>query len=345
MESKNDGNAPLPTSHSRQSVPQPDFGPTEVTNVGPSVAADQADPTRGALYKGMEARQDSEYERLRMQHELHKTAMEGKLVRVPLSKDESVRILDSATGDGLWMVDVSATYPNAQFVGTDILQKHFEQLQNIPASITFKIQSVMDEWPTADKDAYDLVHQRYCLAMFSPVKGEGIVKRLFELVKPGGYIQLVDANLVGYDGGEEHPGMTRLMQFIKRAFTEAGMNPAPGPSLAAWLGKAGATDIEETVFSFPMGRLAATPQAQKSTTANLQAMIDNFAMIGSSELRPRATWHSTQQIQCRRPQTETPGYWYSPTDFHTLKQAVVKEMAETGNTWRFLVVTGRRKSM
>lgn len=239
-----------------------------------------------ALYKGMEVRQDNEYNRLRMQHELHKTAMEGELVRVPLSKSVPLRILDSATGDGLWMVDAPTKYPNAKFVGTDILQKHFGQLQHIPASISFKIQSVMDEWPTEDKGAYDLVHQRYCLAMFSPEKDEGIVKRLFELVKPGGYIQLVDADLMRYDGGEAHPGMSKLMKFIQRAFTEAGMNPAPGPSIAGWLRKAGATDIEETVLSFQMGRLAAKSMAQKSTTANLEAMIDNFAMIGSSECIP-----------------------------------------------------------
>jgi hypothetical protein len=242
--------------------------------------------------------------------------MDGELVRVPLSKTAPLRILDSATGDGLWMVDVSAKYPNAQFVGTDILQKHFGQLKNIPTSISFKIQSVMDEWPAEDHGAYDLVHQRYCLSMFSPEKDEGIVKRLFELVKPGGYIQLVDANLVGYDGGEAHPGMSKLMEFIQRGFTEAGMNPAPGPSISGWLRRAGATEIEETVLSFPMGRLAATPIARKSTKANLEAMIDNFAMIGSSKLHSllchSGTEHGRNKYSAandhaqKRPATGTP---------------------------------------
>lgn len=249
-----------------------------------SVILDQANPSRKALYKGMEVRQENEYERLRMQHELHKVAMNGQLIRVPLSKTDSVRILDSATGDGLWMLDVSESYPNAQFVGTDIIGKHFEQLENLPASITFRILSVMDEWPEMDKNAYDLVHQRYCLAMFSAEKDKKIIKALFDLVKPGGYIQLVDANLLGYDGGADHPGMSMMMDFIKRGFTEAGMNPAPGPSIQGWLRETGAADIEETAFSFPMGRLAATPEAQRSTTANLVAMIDNFAVIGSSKL-------------------------------------------------------------
>jgi hypothetical protein len=73
-----------------------------------SVTADQADPQRQALYKAMEIRQKKEYERLRMQHELHKDAMGGELVRVPLSKQTPIRILDSATGDGLVSISSSS---------------------------------------------------------------------------------------------------------------------------------------------------------------------------------------------------------------------------------------------
>jgi hypothetical protein len=37
-----------------------------------------------------------------------------------------------------------------------------------------------------------------------------------------------------------------------------------------------------------------------------------------------------------------PGYWYTPEDFQSLKHAVIKEMTNTGNTWRFHGVTGRK---
>lgn len=246
-----------------------------------SVKQDESDPVRAPLYVGMAVRQQNEYDRLRTQHELHKAAMEGQLIRVPLSQDTPVRVLDSATGDGFWMVDIAKQYPKATLVGTDIVPKHFEQLKDLPASISFKIQSVLEDWPEQDHGAFDLVHQRYCLAMFSPEKDAAIVSRLFKLVKPGGYIQLVDANLLGYDGGDAHPGMTKMMRYMQRGFTDANMNPAPGPNLAEWVGTAGAIDVKE-VLSFPMGCLAATDADQQNTTSNLVNMIDNFAMIGSS---------------------------------------------------------------
>lgn len=247
-----------------------------------SVKQDELDPVRAPLYAGMAVRQQNEYDRLRTQHELHKEAMNGQLVRVPLPQDEPVRVLDSATGDGLWMADVAKQYPKATFVGADILPKHFEQMTDLPLSISFKIHSVLEEWPEEDQGAYDLVHQRYCLAMFSPAKGKDIVSRLFKLVKPGGYIQLVDANLLGYDGGDTHPGMSKMMSYMQRGFTDANMNPAPGPDMAKWVKAAGALYVKEEILSFPMGRLAATKSDQQNTTANLANMIDNFAMIGSS---------------------------------------------------------------
>ncbi|KUL91014.1 hypothetical protein ZTR_00887 [Talaromyces verruculosus] len=269
-----------------------------------SVAADRADPRRAALYKGMEVRQENEYERLRMQHELHKNAMNGELIQVSLSKSEPIRVLDSATGDGLWMKDVAEQYPNATFVGTDINATHFEQIKDVPSSISFKIQS------------------RYCLAMFNPQKEEEIVCRLFDLVKPGGRIQLINANLLGYDGGLQHPSMDQMMSYMERGFREAGMNAAPGPLIAGWLQKAGAVDVQDRVFSFSMGRLAATPEAQVSTSSNLCTVIDNFAMIGS----------------------KIPGYWFSQGQFKALKEAVLEEMEITGNTWRFYVVTATKSS-
>lgn len=239
---------------------------------------------RAAFYKGFSARHVQEYDRLRMQHELQKHAQRNKLIQVPLSKTEPVRILDSATGDGFWMLDVCEEFSNATFMGTDIEPKHFEKLKGLD-NIKCKAQSVTNDWPQEDKAAYDLVHQRYCLAVFTYDQSAEAVKRLFELVKPGGYIQLVEADLLGYISGSKHPGMTELMKYMKRAFVEMGGDPAPGPNVKSWLDNAGAVDITEQVMSFELGCAAPTPELRQMSTANLSGMIDNFASVGSSKSR------------------------------------------------------------
>jgi hypothetical protein len=112
---------------------------------------DKADPSRTGFYKGMEIRQNDEYGRLRRQHLLHKTVMDNKLIRIPLPTERPIQILDSGTGDGIWMLDAANEYPNASFVGTDIQPRHFEQIKNLPPSITFKVQNLLDTWPAEDQ--------------------------------------------------------------------------------------------------------------------------------------------------------------------------------------------------
>ncbi|CAG8958460.1 hypothetical protein HYFRA_00009774 [Hymenoscyphus fraxineus] len=274
----------------------------------------------GGTYKGMSQRQQAEYERLRLQHELHKRAMSGELVRVPLSKTQPIRILDSATGDGFWMLDVSKQYPLASFVGTDLFPNHFKQLKNLPASISFKAQNVLSDWPDEDSNAYDLVHQRHCIGQFSPEKAAAVIKRLFSLVKPGGYLQIVEASNTHFDAGDKHVYMERAMEFLVRYFAEFGATASPGPSAVGWMREAGVVDIREEVLSIPIGVKAVTPEDQAATTANILNIIDNFAAVGS----------------------KNPDHWFTPDDFKALREGLVEELATNGNTWRFWVVTGRK---
>ncbi|KAF2656936.1 methyltransferase GliN [Lophiostoma macrostomum CBS 122681] len=281
---------------------------------------DKADPSRAGFYKGMEIRQNDEYGRLRRQHLLHKTVMGNKLIRVPLPTQDKIQILDSGTGDGIWMLDAADEYPNAMFVGADIQPRHFEQIKNLPPSITFKVQNLLDNWPAEDQGMYDLVHQRYCLAQFTEEKDLNIVSKLLGLVKPGGFVQFVEADMTSFKGGNEHPGMSEFMRFCERAFPEAKMNPRPGPRIKEWLKESGAVDVTEDILSFEMGVSALSEEMRTETTDNMLAIIANFATV------------------C----LQMPNYWYTASDFETLKNLVAEELDTVGNTWRFWVVTAKK---
>lgn len=106
---------------------------------------DEVDLICSGSYKGMDVRQNHEYGRLRRQHLLHKNVMNDKLIRVPLLTDTPITILDSGTGDGIWLLDAADEYPQATLVGTDLFEKHFDQLRDfLPPSISFKIQNLLD---------------------------------------------------------------------------------------------------------------------------------------------------------------------------------------------------------
>ena len=72
-------------------------------------------------------RSTNEYNRLRLQHDFIKYAMGGQLVYAPVDlRKPSLRILDSATGDGYWLLDLmSSVDTSSVLVGADIAPQHF----------------------------------------------------------------------------------------------------------------------------------------------------------------------------------------------------------------------------
>ena len=237
------------------------------------------DATRKAVDAEFRSQPDDESLRLQKQNALIKFAMDGVLVRAPLSSDEPLRILDSGTGDGSWIFDVAKDFPNATFLGTDVQGNGFPGTHVIPPNIVFKTQSIFESWPKEDWEAYDLVHQRLVLALFNADKSKDAVENLFKLVKPGGYIQLFESDLLTFDR-DGHRGMSMFMDFVDKAFPLANMNHRPGKYLKEWLENAGATDIECKQITYGIGA-SATESLQADTTDHIITMIEKIESITS----------------------------------------------------------------
>lgn len=60
------------------------------------------------------------------------------------------------------------------------------------------------------------------------------------------------------------------------------MNHRPGPGIVEWLRQAGAKDVKEEIHSFKMGAAADDEEMRIETTENMNSIIANFAMVGSS---------------------------------------------------------------
>ncbi|KAG8160905.1 hypothetical protein KVR01_009169 [Diaporthe batatas] len=128
-----------------------------------------------------------------------------------------------------------------------------------------RIQSNTQPWPAADKGGYDLVHQR--LGLFAA--GDMLhtaVAGLVELVKPGGWIQLVDSDLTGPESAPENP-LSASMRLIKGI-----LNKAPGDAYAADLKNIfkqhGLVAVQEKAVDVRMGALNPNIElAKKSTTS------------------------------------------------------------------------------
>jgi gliotoxin biosynthesis N-methyltransferase len=250
-----------------------------------NIASKMADSqTTRDSYSG--PRHEGEYIRLRVQHELVKINMDGKLVRAPidLSKPD-IKILDSATADGYWLVDLANTYslaPTAQLVGADIASQHFTPIEERPANLELILQNIFDEWPAQYHNYFDLVHQRFVLPVCDDAKSVDAIAKLFACVKPGGYLQIHDGDMETIIEGPEHVAMAQFRDMMGKAWKTMGHNLSPGPKITGWLKEIEAKDIEETLVINKCGPLAEEEAQGERAISVLLALLDGAqALLGS----------------------------------------------------------------
>jgi hypothetical protein len=156
------------------------------------------------------------------------------------------------TNAGLWLRDIStALYSssNYTFIGTDLLATSFPL--NPSPNFAYYVQDINKPWPSSFVNHFDLVHQRLGLAS-SGLATKDVVKNMCELVKPGGWIQLVEAeDKVAEEDGEKWKCAVQVMRDI---FTSVGTRYGFVEELKEWLEEFGFVDTEELVFETRFGK-------------------------------------------------------------------------------------------
>lgn len=182
-----------------------------------------------------------EARRLRMQGALVVDALGGSLLLCPLDTSrKGLRILDSATADGhfLTLVRSQLAHPeSAELVGTDIAT--YPPL-DLPDNITLTRQDILQPWPEKWEAHFDLVHQRTALAVTGGMeRAVEAVRRFIGLIKPGGWIQLVDGTLTTGEIAEGDKAIVRLFKVLGQCVARRGMDIKLGVSTAEILRRAG----------------------------------------------------------------------------------------------------------
>ncbi|KAL1604782.1 hypothetical protein SLS60_004322 [Paraconiothyrium brasiliense] len=191
--------------------------------------------------------------RLLDQHDVVIDAFGGKLLLFPFDQSASdLKVLESGCADGHWLQHLSTltpSLPSATYVGTDINDSFFPKSH--PQNFTFTKHNVADRWPSSEHAKYDIVHQRLSLpgaAPHAPLRTA--VKNLFDLVKPGGWIQLVEAEQLGPNSG---PVFEQFLDLVKLVFDTTGAGWKYAQEMKGWLEEAGAVDVQEVSVDMAFG--------------------------------------------------------------------------------------------
>lgn len=91
-----------------------------------------------------------ENERVEEQYEIIKMVMDGRLHLAPFSRENPPRkVLDIATGTGIWAIEMGDKFPEAQIIGTDLspIQPAF-----VPPNVRFFVEDSYVSLPPPSKE-------------------------------------------------------------------------------------------------------------------------------------------------------------------------------------------------
>lgn len=192
-----------------------------------------------------------EIARLTEQDAVITRGMNGKRILAPIDLAEpGLRILDSGTADGLFLRGIQPLLTEPfTLLGYDTMQSFFPS--TVPPHTTFAIHDIAQPWPTELQGTCDLVHQRFTIpGGTKDATPQQIVHNLCQLVKPGGWIELVEMDVTGTVHG---PAMRDAWAATGAFLTAAGAGTDYAKNMAGWLREEGFENVRDEHVDLDVG--------------------------------------------------------------------------------------------
>ncbi|KAM5378779.1 hypothetical protein ACJZ2D_004252 [Fusarium nematophilum] len=191
-------------------------------------------------------------EALDILHHTSTLVLDGKLYLAPLEKKEIRKVLDIGTGTGIWAIDFSDEFPEAEVIGIDISPI---QPTWVPPNVRFEIDDFTLDWTFHD-DLADFIHMRFLRGSVSD--WHALYKNAFRATKPGGWIETHEDNPVFYshDGSiKDGSAIARWGKLFQGGSEKLGrcFTPIPHNLQEEGLEAAGFVDIQSRIIQVPVG--------------------------------------------------------------------------------------------
>lgn len=193
---------------------------------------------------------DQEVNRLDFQHFLLRYALRGNYV-APV--DRPLSILDVGTGTGRWAVEMATLFPDADVIGLDVVPPPADEtsLGGLrPPNYTFVTGNVLEGLPFADA-SFGLVHQRLLVGAVPAERWPGVVQELVRVTQPGGWVELVEANIKVERGG---PALDAIGAWIYAGVAQRGIQVALCDQVGRMLQEAGLAGVAQREVHLPLGK-------------------------------------------------------------------------------------------
>lgn len=227
-----------------------------------------------------------EQDRLDMQHEAITTLLDGKLAWAPINKPK--RVLDIATGTGIWAIQFARKNPESIVIGTDL---SLIQPRNVVPNVQFFKEDAEDDLWTHDEQ-FDYIHMRMIFTCFDDL-GK-ILLNAYKYLKPGGWVELQDhtPEVFSSDGTSIGSAFEKFGIHVMKGLAKIGRDATRIKYADEMLQMSGFLDIQQHVLPYPVG---GWPEDRKNcrignfTAANvskgLEASVKMLIAGGLSQLQ------------------------------------------------------------
>lgn len=187
----------------------------------------------------------------------------------------------------MWLRDLAASLPPHKYtyIGTDINPQRYPR--SPPSGMSFKDQNINEAWPEDWKNSFDFVHQRLTLVGAGPATKDAVT-RLLALVKPGGWVQLIEAEqIVGKNDG---PAMHQFLNVMVEVFKMTGSGTSFAKNLSTWVRDAGFETVQDRLVDMYLGASNPTPQLARLGTASTKIAVAGLVEYAKGIDLLRNTW-------------------------------------------------------
>ncbi|KAM0342587.1 hypothetical protein ACHAPU_009442 [Fusarium lateritium] len=194
---------------------------------------------------------DAEQNRDDMKHAMMLELTSGNLFFSPVGNNPQ-KIIDLATGTGIWAIDVADKFPSASVIGVDLSPI---QPSWVPPNLKFFVDDIEDEWMHGDD--FDFVHMR-CISPWLKDQVK-VLRQAHDHMKPGAWVEIqeLDARANCDDGSlAPHAPLSKFFDTAEQAVASFGMKFRAGENLREPLEKAGFTNVSCKVLKVPIGTWA-----------------------------------------------------------------------------------------
>ncbi|CZS95672.1 related to methyltransferase [Rhynchosporium agropyri] len=221
---------------------------------------------------------DSEQERLDLQHHLFMLTFSKKLHLCPLP-EKLHRVLDVGTGTGIWAIDFADEHPETEVLGVDLspIQPTF-----VPPNVSFQVDDLEEEWTFKEDQRFDFIFARMMTASFAD--WPRFFEQSFKHMSPGGYIELADIcfPVEFVDGSAPADSALKKWAGLILDGTKTAGRPIDSAKMyKEELRKAGFVNIVEQKFTWPQNRWPKDKKMKELGAWSLENMapsLEGFSM-------------------------------------------------------------------